>query len=331
MISYAVWNNKGGVGKTFLAFALASEYAYTHEDKVVYIVDMCPQANVSEIVLGGNSEGSQVLENLIGGRNTIGGYVDERLRNPHSKTGGERGYVVKARTHNESMPENLNLVAGDPSLEVQAESINQIAGQTLPPESWQNVHSWLADLVQSIASTVLNSTFFIDCNPSFAAYTELAIMAADKLIVPCTVDGSSARAIKNIGQLVYGLDVPDAYKSAMFSKRASRVPSIHIVLLNRSTQYGDKASKAFKAMFGKIKSEVDHLIDQESRSRGFSEEDKFYDMPDAHYVAIVSSHEGLPIRELKTKQYRVHEEITQINSGPLDRYQKAIETVVESL
>ena len=62
-MKYALWNNKGGVGKSFLTFALATEYAYLHEDKRIYVVDMCPQANVSEIILGGNKVGSDNIGN----------------------------------------------------------------------------------------------------------------------------------------------------------------------------------------------------------------------------------------------------------------------------
>ena len=54
---YAIWNNRGGVGKSFLTFVLASEYARQNLDRRVVVVDMCPQANVSEIVLGGNARG----------------------------------------------------------------------------------------------------------------------------------------------------------------------------------------------------------------------------------------------------------------------------------
>ena len=54
---YAIWNNKGGVGKSFLTFVLASEYARQNLDRRVVVVDMCPQANVSEIVLGGKRTG----------------------------------------------------------------------------------------------------------------------------------------------------------------------------------------------------------------------------------------------------------------------------------
>src|SRR5690242_15187917 len=61
---YAVWNNKGGVGKTFLSFVLGTEIANERKIPVV-LVDMCPQANLSEIVLGGNGIGSERLDSLI--------------------------------------------------------------------------------------------------------------------------------------------------------------------------------------------------------------------------------------------------------------------------
>jgi cellulose biosynthesis protein BcsQ len=48
---YAVWNNKGGVGKTFLSFVLATEIANERKIPVV-LVDMCPQANLSESLSG---------------------------------------------------------------------------------------------------------------------------------------------------------------------------------------------------------------------------------------------------------------------------------------
>jgi hypothetical protein len=54
---YAVWNNKGGVGKSFLSFVLGTEVAHRHPDKNVILVDMCPQANLSEIVLDPHTSG----------------------------------------------------------------------------------------------------------------------------------------------------------------------------------------------------------------------------------------------------------------------------------
>lgn len=332
---YAIWNNKGGVGKSFLTFIFASSYAAENPEETVYVIDMCPQANVSEIFLGGNGRGTTALSKLLqisgGNRKTIGGYFDSRIAQPHGKTGGEANFYIQPYRYNDKVPENIFLVAGDPSLEVQAEAINQIANQSLPPNSWRNVHSWLDDLCSSIEARTPSSTFFIDCNPSFAAYTELSIVAADKLIVPCSADGSSARAINNIAQLVYGHGVPQQYQGAMFSSRLNNEglnpPSIGFVILNRSTQYNQKASQAFGAMFKAIKERTEALLLAEPRARGNIGE-YFFDIPDTHSVAIVASHLGIPIKEIKVGKYTVFDKEPQVNSEPLKRYTEAVASVV---
>ena len=335
---YAIWNNKGGVGKSFLTFIFASEYAARNPEKMVYVIDMCPQANVSEIFLGGNGRGTEELANLLeqsnSHRRTIGGYLDSRIAQPHIKTGDETNFSIPVHRSNNLIPRNVFLVAGDPSLEVQAEAINQIANQSLPPTSWRNVHSWLADLCSAFEGKTPSSTFFIDCNPSFAAYTELSILAANKLIVPCSADGSSARAISNIAQLVYGHGVPKQYENAMFSSRLEKEglapPSIGFVILNRSTQYSQKASKAFGAMFEEIKKRTRGLLKKEAQARGNSG-DYFFDIPDTHSVAIVASHSGIPLREIRVGKYKVFDKEPQVNSEPLQRYKDAVDEVVDAL
>lgn len=335
---YAVWNNKGGVGKTFLSFIVAAEYAELHPDQQVVIVDMCPQANVSEIVLGGNGEGATQLTALLAlsPRKSIGGYFDQRIHSPHSKIGSESSFVVQAASVNPSVPRNLYLVAGDPSLEVQTQAINQIAGQTLPAGTWGNVHRWLVDLIDGISAQMPAAVFFIDCNPSFSAYTEIALLAASRVIVPCTADGSSARAIDNIAQLLYGIGLPPAYSNASFSQQAQKhglaLPSIHLVPLNRSTQYDKKASRAFGAMYGEIQARVVHLRGQVPHHFSLPVgTDPFIDIPDAHSVAIVAAHEGVPLSRVKLGIHRVHEEVCQVNPEPLERYRTAVQNLVAML
>lgn len=229
---YAVWNNKGGVGKTFLSFVLATEIANARGIPVI-LVDMCPQANLSEIVLGGNGIGSECLDALIKERKTIGGYFDSRINSPHSKTGNELDYLLDARLINGDLPKGIFLIAGDPSLELQAQVINKISSQTLPVDSWKNVHSWVSDLVDECKKHLGadQAMVFVDCNPSFSAYTELSMVSADALIVPCSSDGSSARAIDNVGSLLYGVMTGADYGAANFSGRAKQAAHISRMFL----------------------------------------------------------------------------------------------------
>jgi cellulose biosynthesis protein BcsQ len=333
---YAVWNNKGGVGKTFVSFIVAAEYARIHRDRVVVVIDMCPQANVSEILLGGNGEGAAQLEALLSApaRRTIGGYFDLRVTAPHVKTGSETSFLLDVPKVNKQLPTNLFMVAGDPSLEVQTQAMNQIAAQTLPANAWANVHRWLIDMVDGISTQYPSAVFFIDCNPSFSAYTELALLAANRLIIPCTADGSSARAIDNIGQLLYGVNVPTVYARANFSAQAKanglRLPIVHMVPLNRSTQYDKKASRAFGAMYGEIQARV-HRLQVHMPTAFSSGNSLFLDIPDAHSVSVVASHFGTPLAAVNPGSYDIHGVMTQLNPEPLDRYRTAISALVAQL
>ena len=331
---YAIWNNKGGVGKSFLSFVLGAEIAYRDSSRHVILVDMCPQANLSEIVLGGNSKGVQQLNDLLshGSRKTVGGYFDARITSPHQLTADESSYVLAAHQYNTNLPSNLHIIVGDPSLEIQAQVISQIGGQTLPQNSWKNVHNWLKDLVVACTKNlgIDETTVLIDCNPSFSPYTELAMMAAERLIIPCSSDGSSARAIDNVGSLLYGMG-NNAYADASFNAKVTQfqmtLPLVHSILFNRSTMYSEKASKAFRAMFDEIKERVEN-IKKADPSRFVGGHTHFCQVPDTHSVAIVCSHKGLPLYKVLPGPYQVHDTRPQVNSVPLGRYKDAIDDLL---
>jgi hypothetical protein len=159
------------------------------------------------------------------------------------------------------------------------------------------------------------------------------MMASERLIVPCSSDGSSARAIDNIGQLLYGVGASE-YGEATFKARADKfhipLPVIHSILLNRSTLYSERASKAFKAMFDEIKGRTKKLkLATPSSFVGGTV--NFRVIPDNHSVAIVCSHLGKPLYQIYPGQYKVHDTRPQVNSDPLDRYKKAVEELVVSI
>jgi cellulose biosynthesis protein BcsQ len=335
-MKYAVWNNKGGVGKSFLSFVLGTELAHSRMDRSVLLVDMCPQANLSEIVLGGNGNGAERLQKLLKGksRRTIGGYFDTRIASPHKVTGDEGKYLLRAKDYNSHLSKNVWIIAGDPSLEIQAQVISQIGGQTLPPDAWRNVHKWLADLITACVEKIGGEVnAFVDCNPSFSAYTELSMAASERLIIPCSSDGSSARAIDNVGALLYGIGEM-TYGDVNFKAKAEKfelsLPLVHSVLLNRSTLYSKKASKAFGAMFEEIKDRTRSLKEADP-SRFVQGHINFKVVPDNHSVAIVCSHLGKPLYSIHPGKYKVHDTHPQINSEPLNRYKEAVASLLQDI
>ena len=339
MRSYALWNNKGGVGKTFLSFVLATEYAQLHPDKLVVVIDMCPQADVSEILLGGSIKGAKNVAQFISDRKTIGGYFDKRFISAHRNTGGETGYLINVHKYNKLIPPNLSLIAGDRSLENQVKTINNLVQQEDPPDSWKNIHSWVLDLEQSIMleHSGRDVLFIVDCNPSLSAYTEQGLLAANRLIVPCSPDGGSARAIDNISELVYGHNIPDRHKSTNFStkleKNAMKAPPIHMVVFNRTTQYFKSPATAFRAMLDQVKEKIEILRDSDKSHRMFCGNGNLYSyMPDAHTICVVCSTNGIPLYKIKAKKYPLpNGNEATVNALPLRKYKEEVKNIIEQL
>src|SRR5258706_3829499 len=131
MAIYAFWNNKGGVGKSYLTFQVASEYARVHSERNVLVIDLCPQANASGMLLGGMSTGELALDLLSSQtpRRTISGYIEDRISSPYvnPKTGAQ--FLMNVSERNSLVPENLFLVCGDEQLEIQA---SRVRGATVP-------------------------------------------------------------------------------------------------------------------------------------------------------------------------------------------------------
>jgi cellulose biosynthesis protein BcsQ len=229
--AYAFWNNKGGVGKSFLCFVAASEYAHRNPGTDVYVIDLCPQGNVSEILLGGPREGPHgPLQRLLGAtpRATIAGYLEARLNSPFYMIDGVERFLVQPSEYNRHIPANLHLVCGDNLLEILSEAIRQTSQLAIPTNAWQQVVSWIRDLALSLRklSSDRDTLFVIDCNPSFAIYTQLALVGAHYVVVPFTADDSSRRGIENVVALLYGVSTDpktESYARLSFSSALARM------------------------------------------------------------------------------------------------------------
>jgi len=183
---YVIWNNKGGVGKTTLTYLLSTEYAKRVKDYNIIVIDMCPQTNISEMLLGGNGKGEKNLEKLYEKDKHIAAYIKARYdKSRFSKIGSESNYFISASEYNENLKENIYLLPGHNDLDLCVHLINYLASA---PEkrAWWYSRAILIDLITSFeeANSNKRNIFFIDCNPSFTPYTELAILASNRLIVP---------------------------------------------------------------------------------------------------------------------------------------------------
>lgn len=343
MGKYALWNNKGGVGKSFLTFALSCEYAIAHPDEEVLVLDLCPQANVTEMFLGGKEIATAALDAFYAEkpRRSVGGYFESRLTSPFIQLQSIQEFLFRPNTINVNIPNNLTLVAGDNLLELLSEAMRQASQLALPSDSWGKVMRWLMDLIRNFTelSTASDVTTFIDCNPSFSIYTQVALCSAENLIVPFTADDSSRRGIENLFALLFGITSSElqGYARLSFSSKATQegldLPRLHTFVSNRVTMYKGKPSSAFQAKSAPIRSVVEKAL--ASGKRHFvshkTSADLFAEMPDYHSVAVVSSSEGCPLSRLKSGHHDIDGDVVQVNQNAIEKYTKAIARLVQRL
>jgi chromosome partitioning protein len=339
MPTYAFWNNKGGVGKSYLTFQVACEYARTHPEQKVLVVDLCPQANASGMLLGGIVKGEQNLSAIAEktSKRTIAGYIEERIISPYLSPKSGSKFVTQVHTYNKAVPSNLYLVVGDEALEIQTSRVSN-ATNPGPPDAWRHVHTWISDLITDIHRSwnVQGDTVFIDCNPSFSIYTELAMSAADRLLIPFSADGSSKRAVRAVLALLYGVTrVKGAERSEYYlnsDKFRMSIPKVYAYVGNRLTQINSSAASAFKSVVNEIGKEIFDVWKtnpnfftihpngsppprtQAQFRRMFQVE-----INDANTASVVSGGLGIPISKLAAGSKNFAGKRTQINQSQLDK------------
>jgi chromosome partitioning protein len=347
MITYALWNNKGGVGKSYLSFQLATEYARTHPTMKVLVIDLCPQANVSSMLLGGIYNGENRLNELaeMVPSKTIAGYVDDRIRSPYMSPASGANYLTHPCTVNPDIPSNLFLVCGDERLEIQG---SRVAGATNtgPNDAWSIVHRWISDLIGDISTSWnhQDTRVFIDCNPSFTIYTELAMSAADRLIIPFSADGSSKRAVRAVLALLYGDRRITGQERSEFVVKSEQfrmtVPSIYCYVGNRLTTINLHAAAAFKQVVHAIREEVFSVWQSNPNRFCIHPENSGvpttrqafirmfqYEVVDANTASVISSALGIPIMMLSARTYDFFGKPVLINQSQLDKQQPNIRTL----
>ena len=344
MEAYAIWNNKGGTGKSTIAFHIASRFAELHPDRNVLVVDMCPQANSSMLLLGGGIAGEANLLKLcsLGSPKSVVGYLSDAILNRSIPT--LSNYSIQVSTVNSEISSNLHLLSGDGNLELMAPAINDEASRTPFPglaDPWAWVHQIFRRMVDNLDQQ--KWTVFFDTNPSFAIYTELAICGASRLLVPVNADDSSRVAVKALFALLHGTNPPHPFFggytfAAKTAQRHMQIPQVHMAIGNRFTQF--KGAAAAFAAFSDAT--ADQLYSEYTlnpsrfspRAHQAADRDEFLKMyvgelRDFNTAGVVAAHHGTPLSKMRQDYYPVHSDPdVKVNKSQLVVGLTAIDSVV---
>ena len=372
--SYVIWNNKGGVGKTTLTFHMATEYAEQHKIEneahaKVLVIDLCPQANVSMALLSSQTVyGSAHLPTLYREGKTISHYLAKSTK--RGPTIEVDDFITQVQTYNPQVPENLYLLCGDMNLELVGRHLEHLRRgfDLYDNRPWLDntcsIRSFIEgaeNLVNGVSRGDENWVVFIDTNPAFSVYTEIALAAAKKLIIPINSDDFSVEALRAMLDLVYGIHPEqdqeeqnqnfEAYRQYMFCSKATRynlrLPKINLLVNNRVKMYNTRAIAAFCAM-GKqnLKVLFEAYMQNQAHKQCFSacerqidDEDAFakqyfIDLHDFHSTAIISLHIGCPLSVLKGMKgkAKISEEFeAKIDGSSLATYITTLEALIQKL
>lgn len=345
---YAFYNNKGGVGKTTLCQNAAVLFAEEHPATHVLVIDMCPQANVSQFLLGGGHIGYQKNQALqtAASRKNIVGFVDWLLRGNSGFTTPNTTYALQVNKHNPNVAGNLFLIPGDNFLESLSLALNYALINPANMSAWSEYMTAVRRLCQHEHDVAgyENTTVFIDCNPSFSVYTQMALLSSDRLIVPMMADFTSIEGIKGIFAMLYG-----KYASQAMQRYAQNVitfdrqvhqfglalPRIFEMVFNNFTVKAGIAT-AFQALKDELTEfcfrqyelfpELFAYTDEKLVSSEAWRDLFVSDVKDFHTAGKVSASLGIPIHRLPLRQTYQMPDGTSVGM-PADNYAQAVKDI----
>ena len=347
---YGIWNNKGGVGKSTITFHLATRYAELNPNINVLVIDLCPQANSSMMLLGGGTAGETNVINLCTATTprTVVGYLSTIIAGGQGGTlPNPNNFAVAVSTLNNNLTDNLFLLSGDGNLEpISPAIVNAANAPALTPTSQPWV--WIHNIFRAYADEFArvhdgrDLMVFIDTNPAFGIYTELAITASDRLLCPVNADDSSRTASNAMAILLHGTNPPHPiYGAWTFATRAAQfnttIPEIHLLIGNRLTQF-EGAANAFNALSDASIEALYHIY--QSNPAYFTgrtvQIDGLHDFR-THYSAllrdfntagVVTAHLGNRLSRMRANYYLVHNQEVQVNRQRIEECLEAVDAII---
>ncbi|RBM35874.1 ParA family protein [Vibrio tarriae] len=195
MKTIAIFNNKGGVGKTTFCANLATHFAIKHRKRVL-VLDLDPQANITHYMLGDD------LANQV-----IAPYYDRSLNKPHQTiVDAFDNYEVGESTINTDVHPifcprfHASIIAGNPFLASYEDILSKKWNELSDPDSvsGMRISNWINTILEKQKNDF--DYVFIDLSPSLGAINRTALLASDYFISPMSCDIFSLVAIKNIRQ-----------------------------------------------------------------------------------------------------------------------------------
>ena len=182
----ALFNNKGGVGKTSLVYHLA--WMFAEQGHRVIAADLDPQANLSSMFL----DEIRLIEFWEDENKKT---IDEDISPLFGGTGD-----ISAKPHIEKIEERIGLLVGDLRLSKREDELSAQWPLCLgSKERAFRVTTAFSRLINHAHKEFEADIALIDVGPTLGAINRAALLASDYVVIPLAPDLFSRQGLRNVG------------------------------------------------------------------------------------------------------------------------------------
>jgi cellulose biosynthesis protein BcsQ len=243
-IRIALYNHKGGVGKTTLLVNIAA--ALADLNKRVLLVDTDPQCNLTSYLVE-----SDVVDNWLDNSDSNNGVTIWSALKPYVDGVGSVRNVKPLERF-----EGVYLLPGDIRLSDFEQELNQIWIECLQRKSRGfNGASAISEIVNNLAVREDVDFVFYDVGPNIGPLNRVVLLDCDYFIVPAACDLFSVRALKTLGKSLFDWISEWQIISQLAPDNAMLLPGKPKYLgyiLQRFRMYGDSLASQFASYASKL-------------------------------------------------------------------------------
>ncbi|MDQ7021988.1 MAG: AAA family ATPase [Candidatus Gracilibacteria bacterium] len=253
-------NNKGGVGKTTIAYNVAIKFAEKGYKTV--LVDLDPQCNLSRLALGEKFEEDYLIENDF----SIFGVLKNIVYG-----GGDVDLSIKFK----KIKENLSILPGSLDLSLFEDLLSSSFSEAGSGQALGYFNTSAID--RFLSKKGLNEDidiFIIDASPSLGLLNKAILLGTDYFVTPLMPDAFSVQGIKNLGKTFSKWK--KSWKNTALAM-AGEIPNNRILrgeglflgyIINSYNQYAKKPIKFHNEFIKKIPEEIRENISEKHCKNG---------------------------------------------------------------
>lgn len=296
-VRLALYNHKGGVGKTTLTVNIAGALASL--GKRVLLVDTDPQCNLTSYLVE-----SEVIDKWLDSSESDEGVTIWSALKPFMESTGE----LKRIKPIERLP-NIFLVPGDIRLSEFEQDLDSIWTECLKrkPRGFQGA-SAISEVVNNIVTKHNIDYVFYDVGPNIGPLNRIILLDCDYFIIPAACDVFSVRALKTLGKSLHSWISDWRVISQLAPDNALLLPGKPKFLgyiLQKFRVYGGAMSGQFSPYLAKLErstnSDIVKVLQKLDADLilGTSSYNKLGQVKDFSGLALKAQEQGKPFAEVK--------------------------------